>query len=283
MTYYFKRILNNNAVVAETENSDDVILLGKAIGIKCRKSTGYPVNQFLIERVFENKQDGNWKYVEQLINEIPYEYFDLVDHVIKKAGEELQYDFKDRLTLILVDHISFSVKRYREKEIIPNPLLSEIQQFFPDEFHAAMHSIDYINKELNVVFDANEASFIAFHYINAMSSNSQSENKHITNTLSECVDIVESHFGVSLKRDNYYFYRFISHIKYFLDRLIRGDPNKGGEKVLTDFIHKQYQNEWNCAEKLKQLISKEYEKNITEDEVAYLTLHLATVLKNNER
>ena len=283
MHYYFQRVLNNNAIVATKDYKAEVILMGKAIGVKCKRNSLFPVNPSLIERVFENIQDGNWKYIEQLINGIPYEYFALIDEVVKNAGEELDYDFKDQLTLTLLDHIFFSVERFRENEIIPNPLLKEIQQFYSKEYRVAERSVELINRTLHVDLDENDASFIAFHYINAMSRTKQGNNKKIAKALSECVEIVETYFDIHLNRDSYYFYRFITHIKYFLERLLNGDYARDGEAVLSNFIRQQYKNEWLCAESIKDHLTNKLDKEITDDELAYLALHIATMMKSNER
>ena len=283
MGYYFQRILNNNAIVATKDHKSEVILMGKAIGLKCKRNRLFPVNPSLIEKVFENIQDESWKYIEQLINKIPYEYFALVDEVVKNANEELDYDFKDQLALTLLDHIFFSVERFRENEMISNPLLKEIQQFYSKEYQVAERSVELINRTLHVNLDENEASFIAFHYINAMPRTGQENNKKIAKALSECVEIVETYFGIRLDRDSYYFYRFITHIKLFLERLLNGDYARNGEAVLSNFIRQQYKNEWLCAEKIKDHLTNKLDKEITDNELAYLALHIATMMKNNER
>lgn len=283
MHYYYQRVLNNNAIVATTDQKTEVILMGKGIGIKCKRNRLFPVNASLIEKVFESSQDGNGKYIEQLINRIPYEYFALIDMVIKNAGDELEYDFKDRLTLTLLDHVFFSVARYQENEVILNPLLREIQQFYSKEYRVAERSIELINRTLHVSLDENDASFIAFHYINAMSRNKQGNHKKIAKTLADCVTIIEGYFDITLNRDSYFFYRLVTHIKYFLERMLSGDYERGGEAVLCNFIRQEYHKEWLCAEKIKEFLTSKINKEITDDELAYLTLHIATILKNNER
>ena len=111
----------------------------------------------------------------------------------------------------------------------------------------------------------------------------QGNNKKIAKALSECVEIVETYFDIHLNRDSYYFYRFITHIKYFLERLLNGDYARDGEAVLSNFIRQQYKNEWLCAESIKDHLTNKLDKEITDDELAYLALHIATMMKSNER
>lgn len=89
---------------------------------------------------------------------------------------------------------------------------------------------------------------------------------------------------ICLNRESYYVYRFITHIKYFLERLLMNeDCTKNGEVILSDFIRQQYKKEWLCAEKIKDHLSNKFDKEIMDNELAYLALHIATMRKNNER
>lgn len=68
-----------------------------------------------------------------------------------------------------------------------------------------------------------------------------------------------------------------------MERMLNGDYERGGEAVLSNFIRQQYNNEWLCAEKVKEYLTDKLDKEITDDELAYLALHIAIILKNNER
>ena len=170
MSYTFVRVINNNAIVGADRKGEEVILLGKGIGVRCIKHRRYIVASSLIEKVFVVEKKANERYVEELIKSIPFPYIDTVNKVVALAERLLNYNFKDQLFLTLLDHISFSVRRLQAHEDIQNPLLQEIRQFYPKEYDAAQQAVELINQELHVHFDENEAAFIAFHLINAMSS-----------------------------------------------------------------------------------------------------------------
>lgn len=99
MGYYFQRVLNNNAIVATDDYDDEVVLFGRGIGVRCKRVRSYPVNPLLIEKIFENRQSVSWKYLNQLIKNTPYEYFGLMEHVIKEAENDLKYDFGNGVNL----------------------------------------------------------------------------------------------------------------------------------------------------------------------------------------
>jgi Transcriptional antiterminator len=284
MVYRYKRTLNNNAIVGIDEDEHEVILLGKSIGIRCIRNPLFKVSPCLIEKVFSAVKQENQSYYEELIKSIPFQYFSCVDHVVEQAGRELNYDFKDQLTLTLLDHIHYSKQRLDKGQVIQNPLLKEIQQFYPAEYKAAENTVRYLNKNLNTAFDENEISFIAFHFVNAMSTLPQSTTKKIAIILKKCTEIIENYYEITLDTSSYYYIRFTTHVKYFLTRVFNNEKNnEGGESQLSDIIHQQYKNEWLCAEKIKMYLMDEYKVKTSNEELAYLTLHISTMLKNNGR
>ena len=50
MSYTFVRVINNNAIVGADRKGEEVILLGKGIGVRCIKHRRYIVASSLIER-----------------------------------------------------------------------------------------------------------------------------------------------------------------------------------------------------------------------------------------
>ena len=52
MKYFYLKSINNNAISAMDEHHHEVIILGKAIGIKCNRTIHSLVDKQLIERIF---------------------------------------------------------------------------------------------------------------------------------------------------------------------------------------------------------------------------------------
>ena len=72
MSYTFVRVINNNAIVGADRKGEEVILLGKGIGVRCIKHRRYIVASSLIEKVFVVEKKANERYVEELIKSIPF-------------------------------------------------------------------------------------------------------------------------------------------------------------------------------------------------------------------
>ena len=82
MSYTFVRVINNNAIVGADRKGEEVILLGKGIGVRCIKHRRYIVASSLIEKVFVVEKKANERYVEELIKSIPFPYIDTVNKVV---------------------------------------------------------------------------------------------------------------------------------------------------------------------------------------------------------
>lgn len=288
MSYTFVRVINNNAIVGADKNGQDVVLLGKGIGLRCIKKRNYIIPAHLIERVFVIEKKVNENYLEELLKSIPSAYIDMVNRIMTMACELLHYDFKDQLFLTLLEHIEFSKKRFDEHLTIENPLLNEIKQFYPKEYDAAQKVVNVINKELDVSFDENEVSFIAFHFINAMSTLSQSTNKKITSIMKSLTDIVQQYFNIKIDDTSTYYIRFITHLKYFLSRVFndKDEAKEYYERVENKFyemIKEKYTCEWDCALKIKDYLKKTCNVDASNEELGYLTMHIASMLLKQKK
>lgn len=278
MSYYFVKTINNNAIVARDESKFEVVILGKGIGISTSRIIGSAINESLIERVFVTKNNN---YLESLLKDIPYLYLSVVQDIITDASRKLKFDFKDTLFLTILDHISFAKKRLEIGETIVNPLLNEIKTFHVKEYEAACDAINEINKKLNVQFDENEAGFIAFHFVNAMSNLEQSQNKKIVIMMKDLLEYIESFEYIQLDKNSFYYNRLVTHIKYFLIRTIQNRKEERGEQKgeFIESIRINYMGEWECSIKIKEYLFSKYEIEVNEQELAYLTMHILPMFK----
>lgn len=281
MIYRYIKTINNNAIVASDKNKHEVIIMGKAIGVKCNRTLGTRIDNELIERVFVSNNNQN--YVEAIIEQIPYNMFKVVELVIKQAEQDLNTKFKDAIYLALVDHIYFSYKTIKEGGKIENPLLNEIKLFHPSEFIAAMNSINTINHYLNADFDQQEASYIAFHYINALSNLSTTEQKSIMKDLEATLNFIDDLTSNSLNKSSYQYGRLIIHLKCLFGRLIGDDRTEGERDLLFEMsenLKNEYSKEWEYARKISDFIQNNLKYDISSNEVTYLTLHISPMLKD---
>ena len=180
-------------------------------------------------------------------------------------------------------NVSFSYKTIKEGGKIENPLLNEIKLFHPSEFIAAMNSINTINRYLNADFDQQEASYIAFHYINALSNLSTTEQKSIMKDLEATLNFIDDLTSNSLNKNSYQYGRLIIHLKCLFGRLIGDDRTERESDILFEMsenLKNEYSKEWEYSNKIADFIQNNLKYDINSNEVTYLTLHISPMLKD---
>lgn len=282
MAYRYKRTLNNNAVVALDEHGEEVIILGKGIALKCGRGATHFIAPGLVERIFTVERYGDKDYYEQLIERIPLELVALVEDLVREAGCRLHFDFQNRLTLTLLDHVAFARERELNNERLGNPLLEDIRLFYPDEFAAAQNAVCRLNDELGTHFDDDEASFISFHFISAMSSEPQGILKRVTRALGECIGVLEARIGRKLDRSSPYYIRLVTHLKFFLSRILSGRelPTYEETSSVVNTIKTSDSRAWKCAESIVDLLKNSYGVAASDEEIAYLALHISLLVRS---
>ena len=215
-----EKILNNNAVVIK-ENDNEKIVMG--CGIAYKKRVGDEVPEDKIDKIFllSNKEINN-KF-QELVSDIPMEYVELGEKIITFAKTQLGKKLNDTIYISLVDHIYTAITRFLEGIEVKNALLWEIKRFYKDEYPIALTALDLIEEIFSVRLPEDEAGFIALHIVNAEMDGNEKEVKRvykITKIMQEILNIVRYNFKISFYEDSVYYYRFISHLKFFADRCL---------------------------------------------------------------
>jgi len=167
-------------------------------------------------------------------------------------------------------------------------LLNEIKAFEREKYDFATKVVSEINNRLDTSFDENEVGFIAFHFVNAMSELSQSQNKKVVVILKELTDFLTDFLSNSrhleIDQESYYFSRLITHLKYLLTRAlsIKNSKNGGDDAKLIGMIKENFYDEWTISLEICAYLKNEYNIVTSEQEVAYITMHLLPILNNSK-
>ncbi|HGQ5339774.1 TPA: CAT RNA binding domain-containing protein, partial [Streptococcus pneumoniae] len=99
-----KRILNHNAVIAQSKKDIDILLFGR--GIAFGRKTGDKVNPIDIEKSFFLKnRDNMTRFTEMFIN-VPLELVYITEKIINLGKITLGNNFDEIIYINLTDHIS---------------------------------------------------------------------------------------------------------------------------------------------------------------------------------
>lgn len=270
-----EKVLNNNAVVAMNDEQE-VIIIGR--GIAYQKRAGDMVSEQHIDKIFTLQNEDIQENFKALISSIPLEYMK-VSEIIAYAKLKLGKKLNESIYLHLTDHIHFAIERYRKNLPIRNGLIWETKQLYKEEYEVGMEALNMICDQFGVILPEDEAGFMALHFVNAALNEEMPNIKSMTQVMQEILTIIKYHFKIDFDENSLTFYRFVTHLKFFAQRLVKGKHYKSNnDDELFLMIQKKYPAAHKCSEKIKKFIESNYTYQLTDEEMMYLTIHIERVV-----
>lgn len=251
--------------------------MGSGLGFK--KRPGDLIEQDKIEKIYilSNERASGQK-LEQLLSKVPVEHIRIANEIINYAKISLAKKLNDNIYLTLTDHVNFAIERCQQGIVVRNALLWEIKRFYNHEYLIGKEALNMIKKRLDVDLPEDEAGFIALHFVNAtMESMNLGQTTEMTKVIQNIINIVKYHFRVELDEYSLHYERFVTHLKFFVQRVFTNTEISDDDKNFLQMLKEQYQEEYRCALKIRSYMLKEYQKDLTEDELVYLTVHIKRV------
>ncbi|MFP7159429.1 PRD domain-containing protein [Priestia aryabhattai] len=272
-----QKILNNNAVVS-TKDKQEIIIIGR--GIAFNKCLGDDIQEQQIEKIFTLENEDIQNKFKTLITDMPIEYMEISERIIAYAKMKLGKKLNDSIYIHLTDHVHFAIERYKSNLPIKNGLLWETKHLYKDEYEVGLEALNMICEHFGVILPEDEAGFIALHIVNAELNEEMPVIKAMTNVMQDILTIVKYHFKVDFNENSLTFYRFITHLKFFAQRLVKGNHyDKANDDDLFNVIKEKYPEAYKCTEKVKKFIENNYKYELTDEEMMYLTIHIERVKK----
>ncbi|KMN68724.1 antitermination protein BlgG, partial [Bacillus sp. LK10] len=189
----------------------------------------------------------------------------------------------EHLYISLTDHLFMATKRFKEHLTIQNRLLWEVKKFYPEEFSIGMHALDLIKKQLGIQLPEEEAANIAFHLVNAQQTEDNlNQIVMMTNMVKDILNIIKMHYKIDIPTDTINYSRFLTHLQFFVQRLLENKMLETDDHDLIDQIMRKYPEEVKCVEKIEKYIKTNVDYTISNDEKMYLIIHVnRVVLRNN--
>lgn len=264
-----KKVLNSSVILFE-QNGQDVIALGKGIGYG--KKTGDIILTKHIDKLFYSIDDITGNKLIATAESIPAIYFEIADQSIKYAEEKLNTTLNDSIYFSLADHLEFAVQRIKNGVEITNKVYWEIKYSYPIEFETGMYTIELVKNAKNVELPESEAANIAFHIINGSTrKHNQVEEQRAQRIVKNIANIVR--YSQNKMNENT-FQRFVTHVKYFAERIVSGNMLNDETDEITDFVKQENLKSYNVLDKIVEYLVNQEATNITREEKAYLLLHL---------
>lgn len=269
-----KKIFNNNVAAVVNDKGHECVIVGK--GIIYGKRVGDSIDETHAVKVFKSAGQGLLEKLSNIVEDIPFEHIKVCNEIVTTARRELgQVD--DKIFLTLINHISFAIQRHNEGMEFADTLW-ETQRLYPNEYRVGLMALDIIDNRLGIRLPAGEATFIAFHLLNANGTSMHTARKTVK-LIDGVLDIVRRRFR--LNEDSILFTRFMTHLRFFAGRVM--DPSshesKPGRKneLLLRLLDEQSE-ERTCVEEIADFVQTSFRHTVLPEEKSYLLIHLHTVV-----
>jgi beta-glucoside operon transcriptional antiterminator len=273
------KVINNNVISVIDAHNKELVIMGR--GIAFQKRPGDLLDESKIEKTFKlDNKDVSEKF-KTLLYDVPMEYMDVSERIISYAKQKLGKKLNDSIYVSLTDHINFAIEREQKGLRISNPLLWEIKRIYADEYAIGIKAITKIQDMLGITLPQDEAGFIAMHIVNAELNEEMPNVVNMTKLIQDILNIVKYHFKIELDEESLNYFRFLTHLKFFAQRLYTSSPYNNEDDFLYEMVKEKQKEAFACVEKIRDFISKTHNHQLTKEEMAYLTIHIERVVKRS--
>ncbi|MBX9971058.1 PRD domain-containing protein [Priestia aryabhattai] len=276
-----KKVLNSSVVLAEDQQGKEFILLGKGIGYG--QKTGNVIEEHQTTQMFIPVENVKVKEFLGLLDSISPVFIELTQQIINYAEDKLNTRLNIGVYFTLMDHLNFAVERYKKNINITNRVYWEIKNYYPEEFKIGVFALKLMNERLVIDLPIEEAANIAFHLINAQGEEKESKDgMRYAKMIGSIVNLARYTFNINMDEENIHYTRFITHIKYFVERFYADKMLDDKDNVLFEQIANLYPNAMSGAFKIKEYIEQVNGKTIPNEELAYLAVHIHRLSNYNQ-
>lgn len=270
-----EKVINNNIISAYESSGTEVIVMGRGIGFKKKPGALVPAEQ--ISKIFRMKSQTLAEQFKELLANMPLERVKISDEIISHAKDHLKLKLNQSIYVTLTDHINFAIERVKQGIEPQNALLWEIKRFYPQEFQLGIYAVKLIYDRLGILLSTDEAGFIALHFVNAEYGTDIRDAVKFPNQLKAIVDIVEQDLEIRLDESSLHYERFVTHIKFLIQRIYRKELLSSDDKELSQMMQQKYPKEYQCSMRVAEYIRNATGSALSDEEIMYLSVHIRRV------
>ena len=270
-----EKVINNNIISAYEKSGAEVIVMGRGIGFKKKQGEVVPADQ--ISKIFRIKSRTLTEQFKELLANMPLERVRISDEIISHAKDHLKLKLNQSIYVTLTDHINFAIERVSQGIEPQNALLWEIKRFYPQEFQLGIYALELIQDRLDILLPEDEAGFIALHFVNAEYGTDIRDAVKFPDQMQAIVDIVEHDLGILLDESSLHYERFVTHIKFLIQRIYRKELLSSEDRELSLLMQRKYPREYECSVKVAEYIMQATGSRLSEEEIMYLSVHIRRV------
>lgn len=267
--YEVIKVFNNNVVLAQ-QHGVEKILIKKGLGFQRRLGDSIPDNT-VFDKIFILENSEITPKFNQLFTEVEGELIGVCEEILGMISNELQEPIGAEMHLRLIDHITFTIYRLRQHDLIENPFIAEIETLYTREFEIAQRAVALLEQKTGIAIPESEAGFIALHVHSLRTPENLSNTIKYAFICNSVIELIEDELAITIDRKSIDYARFACHIRFATERILKGIPI---QNQLLPMIKKAHKRSYKLALKITELIAGELKAAVPEDEAGYITLHI---------
>lgn len=213
-----------------------------------------------------------------------------VQTIIQNSENKLGCSFTDQAFVDLVAHIAIVLQRIKLKKTIEFD--NENFDFLKDknEYHVAEEIRNDLIREFNVNIPEEESTYICLHILGAKIQEDiynedldeliSSENDIYVSTAKEIIKLISEILQKDLTKDELLLASLTIHLRQTLIRLKYGLELRN---PMLKRIKKEYTNIFGATWACNSIFEGKFNISINEDEIGYITLHIAVAIERLNR
>lgn len=272
--FFVKKVLNNNVLIAAAADETEVVLIGRGIGFN--RQQGDSIVRSSVEKLFvltdRSEQEQYKKLLPQLDDETLKVIIAAVELIRERVGETLN----EHIHVGLTDHLLFAVNRMMRGMGISNPFLLETKALYPFEYEVAAEVTKLMNSKLTISLPEGETGFIALHIHSAVANKDVRDLSRHSELIATLVEMIEVKLEVDLDKESIDYMRLVRHIRYTIERVVRGEKVEEPEKI-ANLLKAEYPVCYNLSWKLIKVMQQTLRNPVYDAEAVYLTMHLQRI------
>ncbi|MCR8846521.1 PRD domain-containing protein [Paenibacillus sp. SC116] len=266
------RALSNNVVLAnDVLTNKETILMGKGVGFGAKPNGILAASDGRIEKTFTLESQQHLSQYQMLLDQIDPEVITVSERIISMVSAELTPNLNEHIHLALPSHIEYALYRIRHDIAIENPFLWELQTLNPKEFEIAARAAELIANSFGIEVPEDEIGFLTIHIQSAAAHVPVGNVVQYNHLLKDLVALIERRRGGPIPKESVDYLRLITHLRFAIERIRQGEhsPNPFRDK-LKDMVPHEY----SVAREAADLMENKLNKPVTDDETAYIAMHL---------
>ena len=104
----------------------------------------------------------------------------------------------------------------------------------------------------------------------------------MTELVHKIISVVRYQYHMNFNEESLHFVRFVTHLKFFAQRLFQDKMLDGDDGELSSLIRTQYADSYACAEKIAKLVWNDYQIAVPEEELVYLAVYIRRITAAND-